>query len=310
MLFLFCRYLATGSTFTALALYFARGVSTISDIIAETTDVIWSTLKTEYMAIPTTEKWKDISNRFYELWNVPNCLGATDGKHIRIHKLPNTGSTNYNYKGYHSIVLLAICNADGLFTMIDTGYAGRNSDGGIFQASALSYWMETVGLNMPISSALPHDDTQQQVPYFFVADNAFPLKRNIMRPYPMTGINNIKRIYNYRMSRARKTIECTFGMMTQKFQVLLTPIRCTNYTTVNNIIKSVCVLHNFIRLRDGAPYSATDNEGTHNQNLDFNIERDEIPINARSAGSTVRKYLTNYFVLPRAALPWQYTHCI
>lgn len=133
-----------------------------------------------------------------------------------------------------------------------------------------------------------------------------------MRPCPMTGINNIKRIYNYRLSRARKTIECTFGMMTLKFQVLLTPIRCTNYTSVNNIIKSVCVLHNFIRLRDGVPYSPTDNEGSKGitQNRVFNIERDAIPINARSAGSTVRKYLTNYFVLPRAGHPWQYTHCI
>jgi hypothetical protein len=73
------------------------------------------TLQREYMAIPSTEKWKDISNRFYELWNIPNCLGAMDGKHIRIQKLPNSGSTNYNYKGYHSIILLAVCDADGLF---------------------------------------------------------------------------------------------------------------------------------------------------------------------------------------------------
>lgn len=96
-----------------------------------------------------------------------------DGKHIRIQKLPNTRSTNYNYKGYHSIVLLALCDADALFTMIDTGYAGRYSDGGIFQASALSYWMERDGLNMSLSSPLPHDYLQQEVPYFFVADNAF-----------------------------------------------------------------------------------------------------------------------------------------
>jgi hypothetical protein len=102
-----------------LALYFARGDSTISDIIAETTEVIWMTLQREYMAIPSTEKWKDISNRFYELWNIPNCLGAMDGKHIRIKKLLNSGSTNYNYKGYNSIILLAVCDADGLFTMID-----------------------------------------------------------------------------------------------------------------------------------------------------------------------------------------------
>jgi hypothetical protein len=61
------------------------------------------------------------------------CLGSIDGKHIRIQKLPNTGFTNFNYKSYHSIVLMACSDADGNFIMIETGFAGRNSDGGIFQ---------------------------------------------------------------------------------------------------------------------------------------------------------------------------------
>jgi len=40
------------------------------------------------------EKWLQISNRFYELWNIPNCLGAIDGKHFRIKSLPNMYSVN------------------------------------------------------------------------------------------------------------------------------------------------------------------------------------------------------------------------
>jgi len=75
------------------------------------------------------------------LWNLPNCVGAIDGKHVRIEKFANSGSSNFNYKSYHSTVLLACCDADGLFTMIETGYAGRNSDGGIFRASVMKYWI-------------------------------------------------------------------------------------------------------------------------------------------------------------------------
>lgn len=66
----------------------------------------------------------------------------------------------------------------------------------------------------------------------------------------MARIINGKRIYDYRHFRARKTIECTFGMITQKFQVFLTLIRSLKYETINNIVKSVCILHNFIRLKD------------------------------------------------------------
>lgn len=86
MVFIFCRYLATGDTFQSLSFYFARGQSTISKIVAETTEAIWNTLKHDYMSLPQKEHWKAIANRFWEVWNLPNCLGALDGKHIRIQK--------------------------------------------------------------------------------------------------------------------------------------------------------------------------------------------------------------------------------
>lgn len=81
-----------------------------------------------------------------------------DGKHIRIEKLPNTGSSNFNYKSYHSIVLLGCCDADGMFTMIETGYAGRNSDGGIFRASIIKRMLCNSQLDIPPPFKLPLDD--------------------------------------------------------------------------------------------------------------------------------------------------------
>jgi hypothetical protein len=104
-------------------------------------------------------------------------------KHVRTEKFPNTGSTNFNYKSYHFVVLMVCCDAsDGLFTMIETGYAGRNSDGGIFRASAMKHWNTHAWLDIPPPSPLKYDENGSPFPYF-VADEAFPLSRYLVRPY-------------------------------------------------------------------------------------------------------------------------------
>ncbi|CAH2011568.1 unnamed protein product [Acanthoscelides obtectus] len=59
----------------------------------------------------TSAKWKELANLFEERWNFPHCLGAIDGKHIDIIPPADSGSYYYNYKGRHSMVLMAIVDA-------------------------------------------------------------------------------------------------------------------------------------------------------------------------------------------------------
>ena len=54
-------------------------------------------------------------------------------KHAALFHPIDSGSTYCNYKGFNSIVLLALVDADCKFVYIDIGCQGRLSDGAILR---------------------------------------------------------------------------------------------------------------------------------------------------------------------------------
>ena len=68
---------------------------------------VWDALcEKGFLKVPNNAiKWKDEADEFERKWNFPNCLGAIDGKHVMSQVPPRSGSTFFNYKKFHSIVL-------------------------------------------------------------------------------------------------------------------------------------------------------------------------------------------------------------
>jgi hypothetical protein len=174
----------------------------------------------------------------------------------------STGSFYHNYKGGNSIVLLALVDANYKFLCIDVGCNGRVSDGGVYRNSELSQAVSANNLNFPTPSLLP--GTTTQVPYVIIADDAFPLQRHIMKPYKSRDINLGQKIFNYRLSRARRTVENAFGILSNRFRILLKRIELP-VEKVEKIELSTCVLHNFL-LSECNVYSANSEEAEGTQN--------------------------------------------
>lgn len=246
----------------------------------------------------TTAEWLNISKDFENMCNFPNVIGAMDGKHIVFQAPKSDGSTFYNYKGTHSIVLLALVDAKYNFTYIDVGVNGRVSDGGVFRQSTLARAIANKNLNIPENKCLPGRNLA--LPYTILCDAAFPLSEHILKPYPFRNITEKQSIFNYRLSRARRVVENAFGILANRFRVFLTTINL-NAEKVQTITLACCTLHNFLRAE--CPNSIPE-DLDEDYVFQFGLSH-QGGNRTRHACVAAREEFCDYFV-NEGAVPWQW----
>lgn len=154
------------------------------------------------------------------------------------------------------------------------------------------------------------------MPYVIVADDAFPLQTNIMKPFAFRNQNESERIFNYRLSRARRIIEIVFGIMSARFRILQKNIEL-GPEKAKIIVSAICVLHNFLidRSRQNyMPANSIDSEIIQNGivvNGSWRNETNQLeslePVDSDTCDSAkeIRNELMDYF-LKEGQVPWQY----
>lgn len=277
---------------------FRVGRETARGVILETCDAIKIVLEPLVLKMPSQEEWLKISKDFERLWDLPNCIGAVDGKHIAMQAAPNSGSLFYNYKHYHSLVLMAVCDAKYKFTMVNSGALGSESDGGIFERTDFGAKLINGTFPLPNSTLLPNSDVY--FPHFFVGDEAFSLKSWFMRPYPGNNLSYEQQIFNYRLSRARRVIENAFGILVSRWRVLRKPLLAWP-DSIDRITMACVCLHNFLMMPQESESIVREHRCPDNyvEDHEFNV----IEENAH----TLRDNLAAYLAGP-GEVDWQENH--
>lgn len=217
-------------------------------------------------------------------------------------------------------MLLAVVDANYCFTYAQVGCQGRISDGGVFKNTKLYKELIHNKLNLPDADALQKRNLP--VPYVFVADDAFPLTENIMKPYS-TDIEkgSPRRIFNYRLSRARRIVENAFGIMASVFRVFRKPLE-VKVDTAANVVLCCVYLHNFLRRQHSSsilytPPGSFDVEDTDTGSIVDGIWRSEIknytaiqplttvPRKPAQSAQEIRNEFKEYFITKNGSLPWQ-----
>ncbi|KAF0761642.1 DDE Tnp4 domain-containing protein [Aphis craccivora] len=111
---------------------------------------------------------------------------------------------------------MAIVDLDYKFICVDVGGYGRNSDGGILEESVMGKRLEAGILN--VQNLQSRSNTRLDT-------------------------------YNYRLCRARRVVENTFGILSKKWRVYKGPIELKEETTIK-VILVTCILHNYLRVKN------------------------------------------------------------
>lgn len=192
------------------------------------------------------------------------------------------------------------------FTLVDIGAPGRQSDSGVFRNSTIGLGFQNKILNVPNPSPI---NTNLTLPYVIVADEAFALTDYMMRPYPRSGnLNQRQRVFNYRLSRARRVVECAFGILRGRWRVFSKPLIASNQTA-KGVVQATLCLHNFIMIKemDGLNsernYSTLDSPTISSKGL-TDIGKTGSNAYSRHAAD-VREKFGEYFETI-GAVPWQW----
>jgi len=181
----------------------------VCEIVHETCRCIVDILLKEYIKFPTSNR---LSKEFKTKCSVPQCFGAIDGCHIPI-SVPNLMHTNYyNRKGWYSMLIQGVTDANYRFLDVCVGWPGSVHDARMFAQSTLYD-------NIEHNHILPNNTVTVSgvwIPLYLIGDSAYPVKLWLMKPFAVCTqhrLDSDQRNYNYRMCRARITVEIVFGRL-------------------------------------------------------------------------------------------------
>lgn len=209
-------------------------------------------------------------------------------------------------QGFHSIVLMATCDASYRFSYIDIGAYGSEGDANVIKNSTLGRSIINDTCSFPQDSFVGGT----KIPYFIVGDDAFPLCKRIIKPFTTRPLPREERIFNYRLSRARRCIENAFGILSAKWLCLRKTLFCSP-ERAQEIVSACCLLHNYLLNTSRSTYCNTNfSENLESQSIIREESLNETGITAfrgrpSDYGKYIRNVLKEYVNSENGSVSWQ-----
>lgn len=137
-------------------------------------------------------------------------------------------------------------------------------------------------------------------------DAAFTLKTYLMKPYPGVNPSAEEKVFNYRLSPARRIVETTFGILISRFRIFEKAIP-TNLDRVDAIVLAACALHNWLRKKSKSYITSTcvDREDEDKKLVAGSWRNEITALKSFSVQGSKKRDKYNNFFMSAGSVPWQ-----
>ncbi|XP_054283164.1 putative nuclease HARBI1 [Macrosteles quadrilineatus] len=270
------QFMASGSYQESVGAnrYLGLSQSSVSKCLHSVCDAIEPILG-NYIKFPTNaQDVEAVKLGFWEKFGFPGTVGAIDCTHVAIVSPPKQDA-NYpehifvNRKNYHSINTQIVSDAERRILSIWPRFPGSTHDSFIWRNSGLRGHLQN----------LYHRDQST----WLIGDSGYGLEPSLIKPFEHTEEGTPEFRFNQRHRQARAIVECSIGLLKNRFRCLLRDRTLHYYPpTAAKIINCCAALHNLC-LRDNVPLLL---------NVDERLVNDEdVPVVAQGNNANYRRAL-------------------
>ncbi|XP_041367057.1 putative nuclease HARBI1 [Gigantopelta aegis] len=195
-----------------------RSIHRVSTSLAQKID--------DFVKFPNNAEAQGIKDEFFQIAQFPGVIGCVDGTHVWIIS-PHEHKVDFvNRKGYHSINVQVICDANGKWINIVARWPGSTHDSRMLRSSTIWNIMEN-----------------GQTSGYILGDSGYPCRNWLMTPL-LQPHGAAEQRYNSSHKRTRVLVEQSIGRWKRRFHVLHSENRMRNPENTCRVIAATAVLHN------------------------------------------------------------------
>lgn len=185
----------------------------------------------QFITWPSVEDQHITRIKVNSRFKFPNCVGFIDSFHLKV--VPK----RYKKHKPETVLVQGVCDESFKFIDIHVGEIGTTKKSRVFKESTLSHQLKNF---------IDFDN-------HILGSSEFKLKKNLITPFTSEEILTREEMkFNEIHWRTRSYIGHAFELLKEKFRKL-NNIDFIKPTSVNILIYSACVLHNYILMHDGYP---------------------------------------------------------